>query len=192
MKGYFKVIAVVCVCMLLGMLLHKCSDSGQWTVDSGQWAVDSGGVIVVDTVRVYDTIVYYEPLARLDRFIGYLPYRLPYSAVDSGRRAEGMGAGGMPRQCDGEIQDSIEVELPVVERYYEDSLYEAWVSGPVDPRLDSLKIYSRTEYITKYATLRERDPPKRWHIGITAGYAATPKGFQPYVGMGVTYSILSW
>lgn len=95
----------------------------------------------------------------------------------------GTGAGGEPRQCDSAI-----VELPTIQRHYADSTYDAWVSGPIDPKLDSLRVYARTEIITK----RERWPPKRWHIGPTVGFGYTPHGFQPHIGISLTYSIFSF
>ncbi len=84
--------------------------------------------------------------------------------------------------------DSMTVELPKIQRHYADSTYEAWVSGPLDPRLDSLNIFRPTTIITK----KEWKPPKRWHIGLTAGYGYGTKGFQPYIGVGITYSIVSF
>lgn len=96
----------------------------------------------------------------------------------------GTGAGGEPR-CSG---DSAIVELPMIQRHYADSTYEAWVSGPVDPRLDSLRVFAPTTIITR----KEWKPPKRWHIGVTAGYGYGAKGFQPYIGVGITYSIFSF
>lgn len=95
----------------------------------------------------------------------------------------GTGAGGKPRLCDSAI-----VELPTIQRHYADSTYDAWVSGPIDPKLDSLRVYARTEIITK----RERWPPKHWHIGPTVGFGYTPQGFQPYIGISLTYSIFSF
>lgn len=96
----------------------------------------------------------------------------------------GTGAGGEPR-CS---RDSATVELPIIQRHYADSSYEAWVSGPIDPRLDSLNIYAPVTTITKQVW----KPPKRWHIGPTIGYGYTPHGFEPYLGISVTYSIISW
>lgn len=98
-------------------------------------------------------------------------------------RKYGAGAGGEPRQC----RDSVAVEIPITQKHYRDSTYEAWVSG-YSQRLDSIRVYARTE------TIRVRDykPPDRWHLGITAGWAMTPRGMQPYAGIGITYSIISW
>ena len=84
--------------------------------------------------------------------------------------------------------DSLQVELPVIRRHYRDSTYEAWVSGPVDPRLDSLRVFAPTTVVTR----REVKPPDRWHLGISAGYAVTPKGMQPYIGIALTYSLISF
>ena len=80
------------------------------------------------------------------------------------------------------------VELPIIQRHYADSTYEAWVSGPIEPRLDSLRVFAPTTIITQ----REWKPPKRWHIGPTIGYGFTPQGFQPYIGVSITYSIISF
>ena len=98
--------------------------------------------------------------------------------------AYGTGAGGEPRCCG----DSVIIDLPLKQRHYADSTYEAWVSGPVDPRLDSIRVFVPTTVITK----QEWKPPKRWHIGVTAGYGYGAKGFQPYIGIGLTYSIFSF
>jgi len=78
--------------------------------------------------------------------------------------------------------DSIEVEVPIVSKEYSDSTtYSVWVSG-WRPSLDSIRIYQRQPLPPK---------PKRWHLGISAGYAAGPRGFSPYVGIGITYSFIS-
>lgn len=101
-----------------------------------------------------------------------------------GAAACGTAAGGEPR-CSG---DSAMVELPMIQRHYADSTYEAWVSGPLDPRLDSVRVYARTTTVTRHA----REPPGRWHLGVNAGYGYGPKGLQPYIGVGLTYSIFSF
>ncbi len=79
-------------------------------------------------------------------------------------------------------------ELPIIQRHYADSTYEAWVSGPIDPRLDSARVFIPQTYIS----MREWKPPKRWHIGATIGYGFTPQGFQPYFGLSITYSFISF
>lgn len=87
----------------------------------------------------------------------------------------------------------IEVSVPRWQKEYVDEQYRAWVSG-YDPALDSIRVYSRTHYVTM--TVRETAAPKRWHIGPTVGMGiGTADGkvvTTPYVGIGVTYSILSF
>jgi hypothetical protein len=83
--------------------------------------------------------------------------------------------------------DSIYIPLPRVQREYADSTYHAWVSG-VDPALDSLNVYNRTQYITTVV----QKPPKHWHVGVSAGYGITTKGLAPYWGVGLSYSLFSF
>lgn len=84
--------------------------------------------------------------------------------------------------------DSAVAELPIVQRHYADSAYQAWVSGPVDPQLDSIRVFAPTTVIT----ITEKATPKRWHIGPAVGFGYTPRGVQPYAGVSLTYSMISW
>lgn len=84
-------------------------------------------------------------------------------------------------------EDSVDVVLPIAQKVYKDSSYTAWVSGYM-PQLDSIHVYRRKEIVR----IKEREPPNRWHIGPTAGVCFTPSGVQPYVGVGVTYSLLGF
>lgn len=81
------------------------------------------------------------------------------------------------------VKDSVWVRLPIEQRVYEDSLYKAWVSG-YDARLDSIRIYRPTRTIT--ITNEKKQSPISW--GMQAGVGITPKGIQPYVGVGVQVS----
>ena len=85
--------------------------------------------------------------------------------------------------------DSVAVTLPAVSRKYVGEGYEAYVSG-IDPRLDSLRLFSTTKQITTHIAAPARN--SRWSVGVSAGYAATPRGLQPYVGIGVSYRLFSF
>lgn len=74
------------------------------------------------------------------------------------------------------------VRIPIEQKHYADSSYEAWVSG-YEPSLDSIKIRFREPTIVK------KIPPKRWAVGIQGGVGLTPKGIQPYIGIGFSYRI---
>lgn len=109
------------------------------------------------------------------------------TASRSGAGDRGMVFSIQENRGTGEPEDSVAVEIPIVQRHYRDSTYEAWVSG-YEARLDSVRVFAPTTVITR----REWKPPKRWHVGVTAGYGYGPKGVQPYVGIGITYSIISF
>lgn len=83
------------------------------------------------------------------------------------------------------IIDSVHVEIPMSRKVYKDSLYKAVVSG-YNVSLDSIFIYNKTTFIY------QENKPKRWGLGVSAGYAITPKGLQPYIGVGVTYNFKLW
>lgn len=73
------------------------------------------------------------------------------------------------------------VTIPITQAHYRDSLYEAWVSGYA-PSLDSVRIYRTT--VTH--TVRTRN---RWNVGIQCGVGITPKGIQPYLGLGASFNL---
>ena len=74
--------------------------------------------------------------------------------------------------------DTVQVRLPIISKHYEGESYEAWISG-YEPSLDSISIYNRT-IVPKQ---------KRWSIGVQGGVGITPKGVQPYIGIGVAYRL---
>lgn len=81
--------------------------------------------------------------------------------------------------------DSVKVQIPISQKVYEDTLYRAYVSG-YEPNLDSITIKQKTTYITH--TIRDKE--SRFRIGLQAGYGLTPKGMQPYVGVGLSYRLV--
>ena len=86
--------------------------------------------------------------------------------------------------------DTVEVLVPMEQKHYRDSLYDAWVSG-FKPNLDSLHVYPVTKVITTTLTVREKT--KRWGIGPQIGVGLSPKGAAvPYVGVGISYNLLTF
>ena len=82
------------------------------------------------------------------------------------------------------LECEVTVTLPREEITYEDTAYRAVVSG-YRPSLDSLTIYHQREYIK----VTEQLPAPRWSVGIQGGVGVTPKGVQPYIGVGVSYRL---
>lgn len=88
-------------------------------------------------------------------------------------------------------RDTVFVDVPIERRVYEeDSLYRAVVSG-WHPSLDTLMVFPKTTTITIRETVPVPDR-RRWGIGIQAGAGATRNGLTPYIGVGVSYNLLTW
>lgn len=88
--------------------------------------------------------------------------------------------------------DSVSAIVPISQKHYSDSTYEAWVSG-YKPTLDSIRIAQPVTTITHTTTHTEiRYKQKRWALGVQAGMGVTPHKIVPYVGVGVNYNIFPW
>lgn len=91
--------------------------------------------------------------------------------------------------------DTVEVPVPVPisRNVYEGEDYRAVVSG-FRASLDTLDIFRKTQTVTNTVVQRVEVPgkPKRWGIGVSAGYALTPQGVKPYIGAGISYSFITF
>ena len=151
-------------------------------------------VIQTDTIIKRDTIPYLSPEATsTGQPVGTATVRVPTGCIKMGDaaqppiRADTNKAGNYVQELAGRGADSATVELPIMQSVYESKDYKAYVSG-VHARLNSIFVYPLHEVVT----IKEKQPPKKWHIGVTTGYGLTTKGMQPYVGIGLTYSIISF
>lgn len=129
-----------------------------------------------ETVVVYDTIPYYKPVPKDSVIKRYITVKLPVAEPQDST---------IEREDSIVTQDSVKVQIPISQKVYQDSLYKAYISG-YRAELDSIFIYQ------KETTITIKPKPKRWHIGVGAGYGMTLKGFQPYVGVTFSYSIFSF
>ena len=82
------------------------------------------------------------------------------------------------------IKDSVFVQVPIEQKVYSDSNYTAWVSG-YRPRLDSISITHQE--VSFHKLVNNSKGSKRLYLGIQVGYGITPRGMQPYLGLGVSY-----
>ncbi len=88
------------------------------------------------------------------------------------------------------LRDTVFVRVPIEQKHYRDTSFEAWVSG-YRPALDSIRIFSSTAVVTN---LYERPATKspHWAFGLQAGYGLVYTGGKfgpgPYVGVGVSYN----
>ena len=76
-------------------------------------------------------------------------------------------------------------------KIYQDSTYRAQVSG-YDVQLDWIETYNKTiiREITRVEQIKTK--PKRWGLGVQAGYGIGRNGLQPYIGVGISYNIISF
>jgi hypothetical protein len=87
----------------------------------------------------------------------------------------------------------VPVLVPISRKVYEGEDYRAVVSG-FRASLDTLDIFRKTQTVTNTVVQRVEVPgkPKRWGIGVSAGYALTPQGVKPYIGAGISYSFITF
>ena len=90
--------------------------------------------------------------------------------------------------------DTLFVYLEREQIQWQDSLCRVYASG-INPQVDSV-----THFVQETIINREISVPvkvkSRWGLGIQVGYGAGINGKQvyltPYVGVGISYNILSW
>ena len=167
---FLKIITLVFAVLLLFNIVNAIG----YFVNEHRNSHSSEMKVKVDTLFVYDTIFVEKPVIKKVEIIDTL--LLPVPITDTLM-----------------LHDTVLVHLPIEQRQYSDLRYTAWVSG-YRPQLDSIRIYKTTEYITK--EIKTVAKPKRWGIGLQAGYGVSLHNGQvfpaPYIGVGLSYSIINW
>ena len=129
--------------------------------------------VVVDTLVVRDTITQYEAVVEERRVVEkvFLP------VTDTLR-----------------LRDTLYIEVEREQLVWRDSLTDIYVSG-VMPRVDSVRHYvtERVVTMTETRTIRQKC---RWGVGINVGYGIGMQNSSlvasPYVGVGLSYNLLSF
>ena len=90
--------------------------------------------------------------------------------------------------------DTLFVYLEREQIQWQDSLCRVYASG-INPQVDSVTHFVQETIITKEISVPVK-VKSRWGLGIQVGYGAGINGKQvymtPYVGVGISYNILSW
>lgn len=88
------------------------------------------------------------------------------------------------------VDDSL-IVLPVETKTYAGDDYRLQISG-YRPNLDWIETFAQSKYVT--TTVTDKSNPKRWGIGIQAGYGVGVSSGQvttfPYIGVGISYNIV--
>lgn len=137
----------------------------------GQRCPRNGGgetpTIKVDTLVIRDTFKVTEPIYVTKRVVD----SIPYPVTDTLR-----------------LRDTLYVILEWEQIRWEDSLSVVYASG-VMPQVDSVIHHTQSLIITKEIPVIKKT---RWGLGVQAGVGAGKGGLTPYVGVGVSYNLLSW
>lgn len=123
----------------------------------------------VDTLFVRDTIMQYKPI-----FVDKIK-------VDSVL---------IPVKDTIVIRDSVYIYMDREKVTWRDSLCEVYASG-IMPQVDSVRHFTEYKYVTIETAIPVKDK-SHWGLGINAGYGVGQGGLTPYIGIGVSYNILSW
>ena len=90
--------------------------------------------------------------------------------------------------------DTLYVYLEREQIQWQDSLCRVYASG-INPQVDSVTHFVQETIITKEISVPVK-VKSRWGLGIQVGYGAGINGKQvyltPYLGVGISYNILSW
>lgn len=171
MLMYLVVPAIMIAFVLIGgsTCVRSCAGTGEPGNDTISVRVDS----IRDTiyVEIHDTM----PLVREKKVVQYIKIPVPVSE-------------------DSVATDSL--TLPVIQKTYsDDSTYTAYVSGlkyEQWPKLDSIIVRQRTIETIVERTITVRKKQSRWGIGVIGGYGIgiINRKPEPYIGLGVSYTIL--
>lgn len=128
----------------------------------------------VKTDTIHDTVFYPKPIVRDSVILKYIKIPAPVS----------------PDIQDTVIHvgDSVSVIIPITQKEYKDSTYQAWVSG-YNPQLDSIHIFTPVIQKTVYQTIKRN---KRWGLGVQVGVGTDCRQITPYLGIGLSYNIFMW
>ena len=92
------------------------------------------------------------------------------------------------------LHDTLYVYLEREQIQWQDSLCRVYASG-VNPQVDSVTHFVQETIITREISVPVK-VKSRWGLGLQVGYGAGINGKQvyltPYVGVGISYNILSW
>lgn len=114
---------------------------------------------VADTVRIRDTVRDSIPYPVIETVVQEIPELFPVYITLTGDT----------------IQEPVYIPVPITQKEYQTENYRAWVSG-YKPSLDSVWVYPEKIIIL--------EKPRRWGIGVIAGYGIGRNGLSPYVGVG--------
>lgn len=185
MKTLFQILTIMviaCLFVMMGIGIGNSYHQKDHITDP---------IIKVDSSSTTDTTSVLEPISDPSREIVTKILRIPYQieVTDSSALSQIDSLLGKIASLE-RVNDSLFLVLKRTQIKYQSPQFQAWVSG-YDPKLDSIKLFQTTKTITKEIPVIQKQKP-RFSLGVTGGYGAGKDGLTPFVGVGLTYNLLSW
>lgn len=137
-----------------------------------------------DTLIIRDTLRISRPVPVREEVVRYVTVTLPSAPArpdSSNSDSSRPNSSNLANIGKDSADDTAKmVMLPITQQVYRDTTYTAWVSGYA-AALDSIHIHRPTHYLYN---IHRPAPSRRWSFGLQGGIGLTPKGVQPYVGVG--------
>lgn len=185
-KSYIATLAVIILAYAMGWVTG-CSNRRSESV-----LTDTTHTVVYDTLKYYDVVPRDSVVIRYETHTLALAHSVPTLANSCNIGKNWQDSTIAVASCESSqdmSSDSASVIIPITQKVYEDSLYTAYVSGYL-PSLDSLLLRLPTHTYT----INTRTPvkSKRWGIGPHIGVGWNGKEIRPYIGVGITYNLISF
>ena len=123
-------------------------------------------VLNTDTLYVRDTVTVYKPSKVTRTIKDTMRLIVKETQVDT-------------------MHDTVYVYLPQENIVWQDDRCIVYAHG-INPQVDSVTHFNTNMVVTKTVTSK----PKRWGIGVSAGYGLSKDGLSPYIGLGISYDIV--
>lgn len=120
----------------------------------------------VDTLYVRDTVTVYKPSKVTRTVKDTVRVMVRETQIDT-------------------MHDTVFVYLPQESIVWQDDRCIVYAHG-INPQVDSVTHFNSGAVVTRTVTGR----PKRWGIGVSAGYGMSKDGLSPYIGLGISYNII--
>lgn len=136
--------------------------------------------VYIDTVTYIDTVKYEMPVP-----VDSVVLRYVYKTIPN--KQDSIAPNSPSIQIIETTPDSATISIPITQTEYQDKDYRAWVSG-YNAKLDSIWVFPQQTTITKTYKTKQR----RWGLGVQAGVTVLNNKVHPYIGLGVSYNIVTW
>ena len=192
-----KYLYIIGFSLLIGLVLGMVIN---WPSRKTKTVTKTVTVVKTDSITVFDTVKIIKPIPKDSLIVRYETVKLPTTVKEkqkekSEKTKQEKDIVPIVTVLQSDNKDSVEVEIPIEQKIYSDSLYTAYVSG-WHPSLDSIQVYPRKDIIHHYInttteTTKEIVKDRKFHIGIIGGYGYgfQSKNLQPFIGLGISWKL---